>query len=352
MKIARRQVLLSALATVILGLIVWGFVEGRKELATEAERERPVKALSRVVIENGQPIVVLDEATQAKADITTTPLAAMTTRKELMAYGTVLSPQDLVQLRNDYGAARAQADKGRAALAASRKDYERMKTLHADDRNVSDKDLQAAEALWQANEAEGRAAQDALSAVERKAEQQWGSQIAKAVQENAPLFMRLMQQQNVLLQITLPLGASVATPSPDVRVQNSVGSWNLASLISAAPRTDTRLQGLSSFYVTDAQGLVPGMTVSARVPMGLEVKGVVVPAAAVLWWQGKAWAYVVQAKGRFARREVPTDHPVNEGWFAAQSLVAGNAVVNKGAQLLLSEELSSQIQVGEEGGEK
>ena len=73
-----------------------------------------------------------------------------------------------------------------------------------------------------------------------------------------------------------------------------------------------------------------------------------VPADAVVWWQGRAWVYVQIDPQRFARREIPADAPVPGGWFLSKGIDAGDRVVNRGAQQLLSEEFRSQIEVGEE----
>lgn len=347
----RKPLIVSVVATGILALAIWGFIEGRKELEMERERERPVNAPSRLSVEGGRAAVILDQSARARAGITTLPLAGAARHRELVAYAAVLPFQGLSDLRNAFAVARAQADKARAASAASRQEYERMKTLYDDDRNVSGKALQAAEAVWRADEAGMQAAQEALVTVERNARQQWGDTLALAVENGSPLFARLAARREALLQVTLPAGAAIGKPPQAARVQDANGSLRSATLVSPAPLTDARLQGASFYYAAGAEGLLPGMTVTALLPAGPETQGVVVPASAVVWWQGKAWVYVAQPDDRFVRRELVIDHPLENGWFA-QELAAGDAVVNKGAQLLLSEELRAQIQVGGEGENK
>ena len=91
------------------------------------------------------------------------------------------------------------------------------------------------------------------------------------------------------------------------------------------------------------------MNVVASLPVGGEVKGVRIPASAVVWWEGKAWIYRQQQEGEFERIEIPTGHAVPDGWFVAKGangLSDADRVVVTGAQLLLSEELRSQIRIG------
>ena len=86
---------------------------------------------------------------------------------------------DLIDLRKSIATAKADVDKAQANLEASRKEYERLKALHADNRNISDKALQAAAAAWHADEANLRAAQEALRSSKVTARQRWGNVLAR-----------------------------------------------------------------------------------------------------------------------------------------------------------------------------
>jgi hypothetical protein len=125
------------------------------------------------------------------------------------------------------------------------------------------------------------------------------------------------------------------------------GTLISATLVSPSPHTDPRVQGLSFFYVASAATprLVPGMNILAYLPVGPQVSGVVIPAPAIVWWQGKAWVYVQQGADRFVRREVPTENQVHDGWFVTREFSAGDRLVVRGAQALLSEEFRARIQV-------
>jgi acyl-CoA synthetase (AMP-forming)/AMP-acid ligase II len=81
-----------------------------------------------------------------------------------------------------------------------------------------------------------------------------------------------------------------------------------------------------------------GMNVLAYLAVGPELSGVVVPADAVVSWQGKAWVYVKKGEGQFARREIPLDMPARDGWFVSKGLSPADSVVTTGAQQILSED--------------
>lgn len=330
-------------------LLIWAFLGGRRELAKEQEREQPVKAPSRVSILDGESVVTLSRIEEIKSGIAVAPLQPVSHQEELKAYGTVMDLHDLIDLHNSYVAAKAQVGKATASLDASQREYERLKPLHENNRNISDKTFQAAEAVWRSNEADAHATQDAVHAIEATVRQQWGNVIAKWLTENSQAFNQLMQRQNLLIQITLPSGAYLKSAPQAALVQTADNTLLSAKLVSFSPHTDPRIQGMSFFYTTPAQTtrLLPGMNVIAYLPVGPRTQGIVIPGPAVVWWQGKAWVYVQKGASQFIRREISTETPVKDGWFVLKGITAGDRIVVEGSQLLMSEESRSQIQVGD-----
>jgi multidrug efflux pump subunit AcrA (membrane-fusion protein) len=117
--------------------------------------------------------------------------------------------------------------------------------------------------------------------------------------------------------------------------------------VSAATKTDPRIQGASFFFTAPATGLLPGMSVVAFVPTTRVVEGAVVPPAAIVWAQGGAWAYFRTGPTTFARREVPTNLPAPAGGYLLQGQSENAEVVVQGAQMLFSEEFRAQAQVSD-----
>lgn len=342
-----KSILAIFMAVVVLVMATWGFTRGFKAFLRDTP-ERQENAEHGVSQEDGGSAISLDQASLSRTGIVIAPLRAVSNRQEVRAYGVVLSTQDLIDLNNRYVTARSQLEKAGTALEISHGEYERLKALHEDDHNISDKMLQAAEGAWRSDVANLHAAQEALKAVTNSARQQWGNVLVKATLEESPLFARFVNQQEVLLQITAPSGATVWSASPTARLQVAGGAFVTAALLSSAPKTDPKFQGISFFYHAPANGLLPGMTVTAYFPVGPAQEGVVIPASAVVWWQGTAWTYVQQKSSRFIRRALSTDNPVEDGWFVAKEFEPGEMIVLTGAQQLLSQEFRAQIQSGEE----
>ncbi|TAM48567.1 MAG: multidrug transporter [Acidobacteria bacterium] len=336
----------AAAAAVALALLVAGGV-ARSE-ADEDDTAPPVSAPPRVAVVNGETVVTFDRATLARSGIEAEALAAQSHQAETAAYGVVLDLTELADARGTIVAAAARVDKARVLLVASRAEFERVRTLHADDRNASDKALEEATARWRGDEADSRGANAALAAQTAAARQRWGAVVSGWLERGSSELEALLAQRLRLVQITLPPGTALPT-APATAIVRAGGDAVSARLVSPAPRTDPQIQGASYYYAAPAApGLLPGAVVEAFLPAGPAVKGVTVPAAAVVWWQGRAWVYLEEAPGRFVRRAVTTDAPVPGGWFVTAGVAAGSRVVVRGAQMLLSEEGRAAIQ-GSEG---
>jgi hypothetical protein len=348
----RKSLLVSIIAIAVVALLIFAFIQGRAEFAKEKEREAPVKAPSRVTVVDSEPVVTLDKETQSQSGITVAALKPNTYRQEQQAYATVLQVQDLSDARNSYATAQAQLGKAQASLDAARQEYQRLDQLHNDDHNVSDKAFQAGLAALRTEEANVRAAQTAVQSSANSVIQRYGESITSWLAADTPTLKRLLQQQDVLIQVTLPASAPNVAPAKTIRIQMQENTFVTASLVSRSPRIDPRIQGISFFYLAAARMLIPGMNVLAYLPTHAEIQGVIVPQSAVVWWQGKAWIYAQKDDEHFVRREVPTDQPVENGFIVGSGLMPNATIVIGGAQLLLSEEFRSQIQVGEEGASK
>lgn len=344
-------VLASLIAVAVMVILITAFMRGRQEEAAEAEQEHPPAAPSRVGTEGGQTFITIDTSTQSKSGIETRRLGSRSQHQELRANAIVLSVQGLTQLRTSYLSDLAQIDKAKAALEASQPEYERLKQLYEDNQNAAAKAVQAAEATLHSDQVNLRAANEALHLNQALARQTWGDVIGELVNNGSPVFDRILAQKDLLLQVSFSAEVSADTPSASVQLPS--GKTQTAEFISAYPTVDPRIQSASSLYITPATPeLAPGMTLSVLLPTGPSLRGIMVPSAAIVWWQGKAWAYVQSGSERFARREVPTDTPVSGGWFVSAGFQPDEKVVIRGAQELLSEEFRSQIQSLYEGGEE
>ena len=340
------RLLVAGAIIAVAALLIWGFLTGRNEAAVEAEREQPVQAPLRVTTKNGAPVITLDDETQERSGIETETLPATPYQEQVRAYGMVVDVARLTALSNNYTTAKTQVQTAQAKLAMSKPAFERAKSLFEDQQAVSQAQVQSAQAAFVSDQASLAAAEAQVRTLAATAYQEWGSVLGKSLVEDSPIIARLIERQDFLVQITLPPGVSLAIPPSTAAIETGKGVHAVISFVSPATRMDPKIQGLSFFYTAPAEsGVLPGMNVLAFLPTGTSVDGVSVPASAIVWWQDRAWVYRRTSTETFTRDEIATDLPAEGGGYIVKDLPGDAEIVTSGAQLLLSEEFRSQIQV-------
>lgn len=329
---------------VVLGVtgsfLIWGIRSWGKSKPDQDDKSPAIGAASQSNPIQQANAVHLDENALRASGIKTITLTESSGRDEREASAVILSPQELLDLRNSYVANEFQIEKAQASLRASSMEYKRLAQLNREDKNASDKAVEMAETVFQSDQATLHNAEQIQSLAVMSAQQRWGPVVGGWIEHDTAALRGVLAGRQALVQVSLPAGASA--PS---RLAVRMNSKTIpASLVSALPRIDPRFQTPSFLYLAEAAAtqLVPGMNVSVFVASGPIQRGVRVPADAILWWQGKSWVYVEAESGVFLRKEIPQRDISSNGWFVPEELHPGDHVVVVGAQQLLSQEFHSQ----------
>lgn len=348
MKSTMRITIFLLVAVVLAGGLIWGFLAGRAGQAAEAENDAPVQAPSRVSSKDGETILTFDAVAQRANGIVTAPLSRSKRSLEAQATGVVLQLQPILDLKTSYNTASTDLVKARATARASLAEYERLRQLNQDGKNASDKAVETARAASESDAALAHNAEQSIAVIKSSTQLRWGPVVANWLEQGSPQLDALLNQRMFLLQVTVTSAGSSAAPK-EALVKYADGSHSSAHLVSILPQLDPRLQAPSLLYIVAAHsGLIPGINLPVFLPSGPAQDGLIVPSSAVVWWQGKAWCYVEESSGKFAREEVATSNPVSNGWFVTEGIPADARIVTSGAQTLLSEEFRSQIQADQD----
>jgi multidrug efflux pump subunit AcrA (membrane-fusion protein) len=276
------------------------------------------------------------------------------------------APAERADLQARLSGTRAEAEQAQAALVASRATLVRARTLNAEDKNVSDRALQEAEARVKSDEIRQKSAgelaaffESALSgngpAASLSIVAEQGGEVVELLArpgeavESGQAILRLARYDSLFARVTLAAGerfegkpSHAAIMPVGLEDRPLKGEW-----VAAAP-ADPQAPGETHLFRVAAEdlGLRPGLAIVAKLELpGDPRKGVLIPSTAVVRFGGKIWAYLEVAEGRFMRREMEDAGSLEKGWFVSSGFKAGDQVVIGGAGLLLSEELKSQIQV-------
>jgi hypothetical protein len=331
-----------ALAVVSVAVVV--FTAAHRGDKDEEDQAESVKTPSHVSVENGSTVITLDPQTQGREGIRVAPVTQASRHAELRGTAVLLAVTDLATMRNSYVAARTKFERDQVDLSVSRSQYERTKTLYEQNQNMSLKAMQDAEATYRNNQAQVSADEQEAKLQLDTVRQRWGGVLADWIAGNRPILDPVLEQREFLAQVIFPPG-EVAKPPATLSLTTPGNRLVQARFISPLPQVNPQIQGISFLYlVPDRTGLAVGMNLVVLVPVGQRLDGTVVPESAIVWWQGKAWAYVESPANTFTRREVPTDNPVSGGHFVPGSTFPpATKLVTAGAQALFSEEFRSQL---------
>jgi hypothetical protein len=316
--------------------------------AFQSEQEEEIESPSRVSTKDGVNLIVLPKATQANSGIQTSPVKQATFLGEIKTFGTVVSMDALLAAKTNYLNVTAELALAKSASAQNLHQYQRLKTLNDDDKNVSDRAVQEALMAVNTDKARISAAELQLKNLRASMQLQWGDDLTKLMTgaTQAPYLTQLLTQKNVLVQVSLPM--QTETPKKQSYIQITPLTGDLkpiqAVYISAATQSDLSGFGKTFYYSAPAEFLRTGMRVNVETDPTTkdDANGVVIPNNAVVWHGGQPWVYVRQADEQFIRRAISTDIEIEQGWFN-QTIKAGTEIVTSGAQLLLSEEFKYLI---------
>lgn len=348
MKTTLRILAISAAILAVAGGLTWGFLHGRAEVAAESANDAPIQGASHITQNHGQTTLAFDEQAQRANGIVVRSLASEKHADEEKANGVILQLQPLLDFKISYNNAIMEIAKARAAASASHAEYERLSQLNKGEKNVSDKAVEAARVADESDAASLANAQQSLQTLNSSMLLRWGPAVSEWLEHGSAQLDSLLAQHSLLVQVAMNSSKNGKAPA-QAMLRTPTGEEMPIHLVSVLPQLDSRIQAPTYLYLVTAKSeLIPGMTLTVSLPAGPLRDGVVVPASAVVWWQGQAWCYVEIASGKFARTAVPNSNPLPTGWFLSEGVPAGSRVVTGGAQSLLSEEMRSQIQADQD----
>ncbi|MBK4734678.1 efflux RND transporter periplasmic adaptor subunit [Noviherbaspirillum pedocola] len=326
--------------TILALLLLGGYWLSKGEQNKEAEREAPVPSSTKIEVRNGIMTLIVNEATQERSGIQAQALGDATATGGPAVYGTVIDMQPLVELSGRYASAISDLSAAKTERATTKAELARVIALYADEQNVSQKVVGAARAADAAATSKVKIAAAAADAVVATLRQQFGATIAEwtaspSSRDLASLFTR----REVLARIVLG-----RQPGPAPKTLTLFGNDQFAHeahLVSPSPQTDPNIQGQAYLYRV-AASLPTGTRVTAYIG-GQKQSRLDIPAPAIVWYGGQPWAYVKTTPTTFERRAINGGIPRNGDFLVSRGFTAGEQVVIRGAQLLLSEESRSLL---------
>jgi hypothetical protein len=346
----KKLTLIIALQAMLIIVLFWVLIfYGKDEYeAYQNSQEEEIESPSRVTEKSGISIVHLPLETQQNSGIKTAKVNSAQFQGEIKSFGNVVSIDSLIEAKTHYINLKTNTNVARANSQKNLQQYQRLKTLNEDDKNVSDRAVQEALALVNTDNANIKSSELQIKALQNSMKLQWGESLAKlAFDETLPPHLaNLLNRKSVLVQVSLPLISANPSAGSTINIipLNESTTPIQAIYVSPAATADTNGFGKTFYYSAPAEQLRIGMRVNVEVgdSKSNAVDGVIIPSNAVVWYAGTPWAYFKQSKDQFVRKPISADTEVDSGWFN-KNISTDSEVVVSGAQLLLSEEFKYLI---------
>ena len=356
----RRIIVIQALLIIGLFWVLIFYAKDEFEVY-QSSQEKEIESTNHITENAGLNMVSLSPATQQNSGITTAKLNSASFQTEIKSFGNVVNIDSLMDAKAKFLSLKTNIDIARSGSGQNIQQYQRLKTLNEDDKNVSDRAVQEALALINADKANVTSSELQLKSLYINTKLQWGEALAQLAFEDklAPHLARLLDRRNALIQVSLPLNTAIPKAGSTINVTPFNDSTSLiqAVYISPASTSDSSGFGKTFYYSAPADLLRIGMRVNVNIANNASTaaSGVIIPSTAVVWYAGKPWAYFKQDNkqdknktglDQFVRRPISTDSEVGagigNGWFN-HGVDENSEVVVSGAQLLLSEEFKYLI---------
>lgn len=335
------ETLIRGLRVLLTLVLISGSQAGFCEPAADDDRDSSPAGLERPYI------LHLSEKHQKLGGIVTQMVEATDYLPETRAFGQVVSPAPLFELRQRWQAAVSERKVAAAQLAAARSAFRQVQDLF-NDQAVARFKLEQSRMEWIGAGARYEQAGSRLEAVRAAAVDHWGRVLAGWIMDpDSSGLNDLIRRKSVLLSVSLRPGDSLPEGTRTVFIQRGPDRSRArpAELISSAPVVGERSQGESYFFQTTAEdALRSGAHLYVWVPMpGRTQRRVEIPTAALVWRDGMPWIYLKIASDTFKRCAVKNAPDQSDRWFIPEIPDQNAEIVVLGGQTLLSQEFHWQI---------
>lgn len=285
------------------------------------------------------PAVQWTSAQQASSGVRIERLAPNTYNRAFAATASVQNPAALLRLQAQVATAQAQLQAAQTRLRLAQLRAQQAEGLYTQGQNMALAEVQQAQAAADTARADVMVAQTALETARIQRRTEAGRALDARLAHDPALRRALSEGRDLIVDLALPPGTRLPAAA-HVLLRLPAGDTVALTIIGPAAAASGEVQGLRyAGVVAAAPGLMPGLRLPAEVRNAHAQRGVLVPASAVVWSNGRALVFVAgkaSASGArgFAARPVSTAEALaggylQVGWGAVD-------VVTQGSGLLLT----------------
>lgn len=336
-----KKILIWLITVIAIAFIGYGlyyiYLESSAERKAEEAGEKPVQSRQFTFTNSeGRTVIKIEPELQDKFGIKTQPLRSITLTNEIQTFGTVIDISSLITFLTELNTAYINLD-------LAKREYERTKTLYDAGKNAPYKNVELAAG-------EVKKMEELIKGLKYKLSLQWGVKIA-GIDDLESFLKPFVEGKKTLVKVTLLPGQTISSPPQKARICiiGDERELNEAEFFSAPVSVDAGVITKSFIYSIDGTNLPAGLKLEARLvpPDNSVTSAVFMPESAAVRAFGILWAYKKINEDSFQRFPINETRSLKNGLLTTNGWKEGDIVVTYGAQMLLSEELKSQIRLVE-----
>ena len=291
-------------------------------------------------IQQATNTLYLDHPQLKHSGIETQELLESRYTPELIAYGSVLNIQPLLETQSHLRIANAKYLAAKVDFSQTRQALQRLQNPHQN-QAISTRKLQKQQEIWRSRKALLDTSRLQMETLQQSLRLNWGEKLSS----NNKHIDSITSGQQVLLSVSLSANKTLPQGTENIFVHPTGDRKKAisAKFISAALQADQLSQGENYFFLATNTGLRAGMRITAWIPQTSKLSGVIIPETALLWHLGQAVVYLETQPQTFTRYTISDPIKSPTGFFVQDPDLVGKKIVVTGAQTLLSEEFRSQI---------
>lgn len=267
-------------------------------------------------------------------------------RPEIETFATRVNLAPLIDTRKDYFTALAEKEKAAIILRQSRKNSQHLKNLQRESA-VSTRKLLAQKTQLALDEANFKAVVHYADNLYQHTRSTWGTILSRWFLTAEPPYSNMLGALNqAVYLINLPTSFTSPLNTLFIHPTGLREKALSAHLISAAPAYSVQQQpGTPYFYLSEQADSGYPQRAIVWIPLNeTKISGFIIPASAIVWHLGQAYAYLQVEEELFRRIKINQKKKLSTGtYFIPESLQENDRLVITGAQMLLSEEFRAQI---------
>ena len=345
-----KSLLIIVIQSIAIICLVWVVVmlDGDKEPLDDIDDDESI-FVDYTTVENGLVLIKLPKNVEKNSNIRYEELTKTTFIDSSIFYGESINVKPLINLNTKLSMIRNKKDQLLINLEAEVDHLKVLTLLNEDNKNISDAVVGQKEIEIKSIESNIDSLKKDKAYIMGTIKNEWGNKFYQIFSNSKNDELKnIISGTSKLIKITFSPGQiNLEVPNKiNISSMAQINSDYKALYFSDSPEVDVSRSGKSFYYLVHDNKILNGEKFTGHsLASPKDQLFLFIPKESVIWSNGMPWAYIhINNTEKYIKKSLGGLRETNNGWIIEEgNFKAGDLIVTKGAQLLLSEEFKYQI---------